>query len=281
MKDRDIVISWPNGSADLQKLIRWGYISIKSFPSEFDLKYSKIGIVQNGNIVLVANVKRIELGIQSVIAAGNHKPIYKTGKANRLYFKSTTIKRINIPCTKAGFYAFGAWGYYNLNKNQSVVISDYRRKQGGDYIEQSKMVNTNNFRSRPYIPGKTGGTFSQPERRLVDAYIDYCNLAKYAVQPYIRSDKIYADLLDISKYRLIEAKATTDRKAIRSAVGQLLDYKQSFKRKPSLGILLPERPSPSILNFLASYKITAIWLTPNENFRDSQNGKWTTRNRRK
>lgn len=280
MKDRDIVISWPNGAAELQKLIRWGYISIKSFPSQFDLKYSRIGIVQNGNIVLVANVKRIELGIQTVIASGSNKPIYKNVKANRLYFKTTTIKKINVPCTKAGFYAFGAWGYYNLNKNQSVVISDYKRKQGGDYIDQRKMVSTNKFRSRPYIPGVSGGTFSQPERALINAYIEYCNLAKYVVQPYIKSDKIYADLLDVSKYRLIEAKASTDRKAIRSAVGQLLDYKQSFTRKPSLGILLPERPSPSILNFLSSYKITAIWLTPNEKFRDSQNGKWSHLNRR-
>lgn len=281
MQARDIVILWPNGQAALNKLLKWGYVPIKNFPSEFNYEINRIGIVQNKEIILVADVKRVERGVISAIAAGSNTPKYKKEKANKLYFNTKSIERTNFPCAKAGFYGFGSWGYYNLNINRSILITKNARKLGGDYVDQKKTVNKNKFQSRPYIPGNKGGTFSQPERTLVDAYIEYCNLGKYVVQPYIKSDKIYADLLDVSKYRLIEAKATTNRKAIRSAVGQLMDYKQTFRRKPSLGILLPHRPTSSILSFLANYKITAIWLTPNKKFRDSQKGKWTFLNRRK
>lgn len=278
MKDRDIVISWPEGKHILNKLIRQGFIAIKSFPSEFDYKSNKIAVVQNNELKLVISIKKVVRGVESEIASGSVKPHFKLTKANKLFFNLKSLKSVSIPCKIKGFHGFGAWRYYNINKNLPILIGENPRRPTGNYIDQSISINKNEFYSRPYIPGVTPSNLSQPEKKLVDTYIAFCNLNNYVVQPYIKSERLYADLYDRSKWRLIEAKASVDRKTIRYAVGQLLDYKGNFNRKPSLGILLPQRPSKSILKFLEDNKITAIWHTSKYRFRDSASGKWTTKN---
>jgi hypothetical protein len=69
---------------------------------------------------------------------------------------------------------------------------------------------------------------------------------------------LYCDLWDVTTRTLIEAKATVSREHLRTAVGQLLDYGR-FADAAQLTILVPSRPRPDLLAFLASVGITAIY----------------------
>lgn len=69
---------------------------------------------------------------------------------------------------------------------------------------------------------------------------------------------LYCDLWDVTTRTLIEAKATVSREHLRSAVGQLLDYGR-FADAEHLTVLVPSRPRPDLLAYLASVGITAVY----------------------
>ena len=55
----------------------------------------------------------------------------------------------------------------------------------------------------------------------------------------------YTDLYEPQANRIIEAKATSTREAVRMAVGQLFEYRMRSGRDPRLAVLLPDAPRPS------------------------------------
>jgi hypothetical protein len=69
---------------------------------------------------------------------------------------------------------------------------------------------------------------------------------------------LYCDLWDVTTRTLIEAKATVSREHLRTAVGQLLDYGR-FADAEQLTVLLPSRPRPDLLAYLASVSIAAVY----------------------
>lgn len=76
-----------------------------------------------------------------------------------------------------------------------------------------------------------------------------------------------ADLFLYDESVLIEAKATTARSAIRTAIGQLLDYARFFTpERPALAILTPTRPPDDMLELLGSLGIGAIWGDHDQTF---------------
>ena len=96
------------------------------------------------------------------------------------------------------------------------------------------------------------------------------------------SARLFTDLFDRTRWRLIEAKANVDRRTLRTAVWQLYDYKRFFDRRPSLGVLLPERPTGICLLYLAHCRVTGLWNTPTGRFCDSSQGMmWTGGDRRR
>jgi len=76
---------------------------------------------------------------------------------------------------------------------------------------------------------------------------------------------------------LIEAKSATTREHIRMAVGQLRDYafqgRQEFPN-PNKAILLPHKPGPDILEWLAAEQIAVIWRK-GKDFFDTAGGRFT------
>jgi 5-methylcytosine-specific restriction protein A len=71
---------------------------------------------------------------------------------------------------------------------------------------------------------------------------------------------------------LYEAKASVRREVLRGALGQLLDYQRYFPRRPSLALLLPQRPSERMLDLFAQKRVTVVWRSPTGRFRDTQDG---------
>jgi hypothetical protein len=143
---------------------------------------------------------------------------------------------------------------------------------GGPVGSQMKLL--------PYDGNIPGRQRNDPEAKLVRAYVAWTNQAERFRKVSCTGPNLRVDLFDGRYWRLIEAKIDNGRKIMRTALGQLYDYKRFFRRGPSLGILVSRRPSPQTVKYLQTYRITVIWKTPSGSFSDSAAGAWTKRIRR-
>ena len=75
----------------------------------------------------------------------------------------------------------------------------------------------------------------------------------------IDRELVRADLYDRTEGVLYEAKASPDRRKIRMAIGQLLDYRRFVTPQPQLRVLVPEPPSHDLRRLLAAVGIGAVW----------------------
>jgi hypothetical protein len=84
--------------------------------------------------------------------------------------------------------------------------------------------------------------------------------------------ELRTDLFDHDTGLLVEAKAVTDRAAVRMAIGQLLDYRRPVDPAPSeCAVLLPERASPDLVGLLDTLGIALSWSS-GDRFRDNRGG---------
>ena len=145
-----------------------------------------------------------------------------------------------------------------------------------EYLDDGYLAIPPNFRA--YLGGIPGVSRGHPEARLVDAYVRWMQRPDHFSHRYLPSEGLFTDLFDRAYWRLLEAKADCERRTLRTAVGQLYDYKRYFARRPSLGVLLPERPSNACMNYLRDCRVVVVWRTPAGRFSDSTEDKrWTKR----
>jgi hypothetical protein len=71
-------------------------------------------------------------------------------------------------------------------------------------------------------------------------------------------DSMECDAYDAVDDLLIEAKASASRSDIRTAIGQLLDYRRHIGRDPALAVLLPEEPTVDLRSLLQEHKVRVI-----------------------
>jgi hypothetical protein len=106
----------------------------------------------------------------------------------------------------------------------------------------------------------------EAERResdLVHHYWQYLEtlghtVSRLCVVPPGESRPLYSDLWYESTRELVEAKGTVNRDNLRQAVGQLLDYGR-FADAKSRAVLVPSRPRPDLLAYLASAGVAVIY----------------------
>jgi hypothetical protein len=102
----------------------------------------------------------------------------------------------------------------------------------------------------------------RPESELVlqfKEYLEEIGHATSGVVVPVGTEVIRADLFDRTCGVLYEAKASPDRQLIRTAIGQLLDYRRFIKPEPELRVLLPARPNQDLCALLAATGIGATW----------------------
>jgi hypothetical protein len=108
------------------------------------------------------------------------------------------------------------------------------------------------------------GEAERREARLVAEYRDYQRrrrapeLVRLRLWPRGEAQPLYTDLYDKAEHRIIEAKGTTTREALRMAVGQLLDYQSLVGHDACLSVLLPRMPRPNLVDYLAACRIDII-----------------------
>jgi hypothetical protein len=112
-------------------------------------------------------------------------------------------------------------------------------------------------------PNREPYELERREAALVYRYSEHLRRRGHDVQrlrllPPGETAPLYCDLWDLTTRTLIEAKATVSREHLRTAVGQLLDYGR-FADAAHQCVLVPSRPRPDLLAYLASVGITAVY----------------------
>jgi hypothetical protein len=101
------------------------------------------------------------------------------------------------------------------------------------------------------------------EATLVHRYREHLRrqgheVGRLRVVPAGESAPLYSDLWDVTGRELVEAKGLVTREQLRSAVGQLLDYGR-FVQATTRTVLVPTRPRPDLLAYLAAAGVSAVY----------------------
>ncbi|WP_353862055.1 hypothetical protein [Azospirillum formosense] len=112
-------------------------------------------------------------------------------------------------------------------------------------------------------PAREPYEMERREAKLVLALRDHLrgqghSVVRLKLLPEGEAKPILTDLYDKTANLLVEAKGTTERGAVRMALGQLADYRR-FLDAPECAILLPAEPRLDLKRLAAAEAATLIW----------------------
>jgi hypothetical protein len=113
-------------------------------------------------------------------------------------------------------------------------------------------------------PTRKADEAQRRERALVLAFREHLlgqghDVAHLKIVPPGEAKPLFADLLDRTTNTLFEAKGTVARGALRTAVGQLLDYSRLLEPTPRPAVLLPSAPRDDLRSYLESAGVGVVW----------------------
>lgn len=264
-----LVIRLPKHEGALSRIRRDRYVSLHGWPHKLKVPGGIVALAApDGRIRLTARASRlVGPGPVKLLNGGSSATGY------RLYLTKVTKPAIERRL-KIRWYAVGQFRYFNA-KTWTPVILGPVEAPSRDYIDHGDAATGGSLPSVPFGGSIPGRSHSDPEARLVREYVEWLGANDEFRHDYLRSERLYTDLFDKRYWRLIEAKLSCDRRNLRTALGQLLDYKRWYTRKPSLGVLVGSKPTPACLRFLTDCGVTVIWRTPEGRFVDStENRAW-------
>jgi hypothetical protein len=106
-------------------------------------------------------------------------------------------------------------------------------------------------------------TATRREGELVDRYMAWADpsqsFRRWSIRPPGELRPLLTDIYSETDNTLFEAKGTATRGAIRTAIGQLLDYRRHINRDGlRLAILLPHRPSDDVVELVTGLGIAIV-----------------------
>lgn len=116
----------------------------------------------------------------------------------------------------------------------------------------------------------------QREASLLGQYRDWLLKQGRNLQ-IVKYKSLRCDAYDKKRNNLIEAKCSAAREYVRMAVGQLFEYSYLGRKllgSPNKAILLPNRPDPRSIEWLAGLKISVVWKEKKV-FLDNANGQFS------
>ena len=226
---------------------------------------------EHESVRLVFRVERIEEGVPIRAADGK---LYE--RRNVLVARAGSVR---TPGTrdpkklKVNRSAPGAFLYFD----PSSYIPDILKPGTGkaDRVKPPISTGHNQFRPRLHalFANNIGQTLSQPERGLIRAYTSWIgDTSMFGHHKALKKTGLYTDLFIPRCWTLFEAKASTGRRTLREAIGQLYDYQRHYDRSPRLAMLLPERPSSTLMELFEKRRIIVVWRSRRESFSDSADG---------
>jgi hypothetical protein len=116
----------------------------------------------------------------------------------------------------------------------------------------------------------------QREASLLGEYRDWL-LTQGRELRIVKYKSLRCDAYDKTRKNLIEAKCSAAREYVRMAVGQLFEYAYLGRKllgSPNKAILLPNRPDPRSIEWLADLMISVVWKEKKV-FLDNANGQFS------
>jgi hypothetical protein len=113
------------------------------------------------------------------------------------------------------------------------------------------------------VSARSGTTATRREGELVDRFIAWSGptelFRRWCLRPPGELSPILTDIYSETQNVLYEAKGTTTRNAMRTAIGQLLDYRRHIDRDGlRLAVLLPLAPSDDLIDFATGLGIAVV-----------------------
>lgn len=134
---------------------------------------------------------------------------------------------------------------------RSATVVPLERRNVTEFSAESKSATRTRLR-----------TESQLEERFAE-HLRRRNVETGRFRIPTESGELLTDISDLTNLVLYEAKSSRQQKSVRDAVGQVQWYRHLLKdhdlRPSSVGLLLPGRPVPSMLDFLDSLEIGCTW----------------------
>ena len=173
----------------------------------------------------------------------------------------------------SGQYGEGQFAYFDPRTGERAIftVSVGPRPIGGGILATVPEV-----RFHTVLANNVAKSLSQPERALIGRYTEWIGRSDLFGHRYLPGPRLYTDLFIRPLYALIEAKSVIDRRTLRTALGQLLDYQRCFPRHPRLAVLLPKRPADTMIELFRAKRVAVIWPSRGKTFTDSTGGAFTT-----
>lgn len=275
----DVVIRWPKNESRLNGILKSGRCPSDKVPQNAKKNALVVLVDSNGKVLIRFKLQRIVLD-QKIIGA-NGKP-YKKGC--ELIAKKGSARRPagNDPQQLTPIaYPDGAIAYFDASTNNSVWYGGAPKPSATTKGPPPSATRSVHVHLVPYHADNTGKVLNQPEAALIAQYREWLGGPdKRFMQGKLKRVLLSIDLFVRGPNLLIEAKSFIDRDTLRMALGQLHDYRHFMKRRPRLAVLVPTRPTPSVLRFLSANRVTCIWSTRAGSFRDSAKGRYSQKLRR-
>jgi hypothetical protein len=121
------------------------------------------------------------------------------------------------------------------------------------------------------VSAREGTTATRREGELVDRYIAWSGRAatfsRWRLRPPGELRPLLTDIYSETQNVLYEAKGNATRNAMRTAIGQLLDYRRHIDRTDlRLAVLLPHLPSDDLIDFATGLGIAVVAEQPGGGF---------------
>lgn len=121
------------------------------------------------------------------------------------------------------------------------------------------------------VSPRAGTTATRREGELVDRYMEWSGPAetfrRWCLRPAGELRPLLTDIYSERQNVLYEAKGTATRDAVRTAIGQLLDYRRHIDRDDlRLAVLLPHLPSDDLINLVTGLGLTVVAERPSGGF---------------
>lgn len=259
-----LAIRLPDHNRAVANIWRHRFVSLHGQPHEL--------AVPNGLVALVGRDQRVRLIGRARRIVGPTPVRLLNGDTWARGYR-LELKRVRVPDgdlrLQIRWRAIGQFRYFDARDWSAMIVGSLAGVGGGDYLDDGAEPGPSTLPSVPFAGGIPGLPRNAPEAKLVREYVTWLRAANEFAHHYLRAEGLHTDLFDRRHWRLIEAKHGCDRRNLRTAVGQLLDYKRWYSRKPSLGVLLSTKPSPACRRFLGHHGIAAVWRTPSGRFADS------------
>lgn len=127
--------------------------------------------------------------------------------------------------------------------------------------------------TEPFETNERNATLT--ERQLVARFAEHLqsagmNVSRHAYR--LQGGELQCDLSNETRGQLIEAKGSLARTGIRTAIGQLLDYRRFEPSDTRVAVLLPEHPSDDLQQLIATVGAAVIWEESSGGFADTSDG---------